>query len=355
MIGVGAPSEMGRPRSKACGALVLVLIMAMATSAHSAFAYAPQKGDYFDYSETITVNDGQGSYAGYTDQAQVTGVEQMNSVSGSNVSASYSVSYQYSNDQGNHSSSSYGGSYVWSSSSYTYLNGTDDQVGYSKPIYVWFAMDPSLLVGSRFYVLNTQFTVLSADYSLQLPTEGDKYVQTVETEGTGQYQRNDSYGIFEASYTWYAYFDPATGYIVGYSYLEHDTGQYQGQAGSFTYTDLLYVTSTSYGLTTVGAPNAFTATVGSDLYLVVILVLLVFVLIIAVLAYRAGRRRRDSLPRHSSAPAVPRPQPETKVDLGSTPPREVVIREVAMVNCKFCGTLIPTTADTCPQCGGPQR
>jgi hypothetical protein len=333
--------------------------MAVTANPHQVFAYAPQKGDYFNYSETITVNNGQGSYSGYTDQTQVTGMEQMNSVNGSAVSASYNLSYQYSNNQGNSTSYSSSGKYSWSQSSFTYVNGTDNQVGYSKPTYVWFAMNPSLPVGGTFYVLNTQFTVISKNYSLQLPTEGNEYVQTIQAKGTGQYQRSDSYGVFTASYTWNDYFDPTTGYIVGYSYVEQDNGQYQGQAGSFTYTDDLYVTSTSYNLATAGATTTTTSGLfgGLGQYLGYSVVLLVVVVIVAVAVY-AGTRRRGkdgSLPKHSQYTPPPSTPWESKVDLGSKPSEQVVIREVAKVNCKYCGTLISSTADTCPYCGAPRQ
>jgi len=104
-------------------------------------AYTPQKGDGFGYSETTTINNGQGSYTGYTDQQQTTGTEQMNSVNGSLVSVSYSYSYQYSNNQGSSTSSSSAGNFTWSAGNFTYVNGTDNQVGfgglsYSRPLYV---------------------------------------------------------------------------------------------------------------------------------------------------------------------------------------------------------------------------
>ena len=355
----------------AFGAMLLAFLLTSAIVANMQLvsAYAPQKGDYFKYSETITVNDGQGSYSGYTDQSQITGTEQMNGVNGSVISASYGNSYQYSNSQGSSTSSSVSGNYSWSSNNFTYVNGTDDQIGYSTPVYVWFAMNPSMPVGGTFYVLNTQFTVLSKNYSLQLPTEG-KYVQTIRAEGTGQYQRNDSYGVFTASYTWYEYFDPSTGYIVGYNYVEQDNGQYQGQAGSFTYTDNLYVTSTSYVLALASAPpnsSSSTTTNPSGLfglapYLGYLVVLAVVLFIVVIGIYLATRRRaRDhSLPKHSQTPYTPASTPastpgESKIDLGSKPSEQVVIREVAMVNCKYCRTLIPSTAETCPYCGGPRQ
>ena len=356
--------------------LAFLLASSIVASMHFVSAYAPQKGDFFKYSETITVNNGQGSYTGYTDRSQINGTEQINGVNGSVVSASYGYSYQYSNNQGSSTSSSTSGNYTWSSNNFTYVNGTDDQIGYSKPIYVWFAMNPSIPVEGTFYVLNTQFTVVSKNYSLQLPSEGNKYVQTIQAEGTGQYQRNDSYGVFTASYTWDAYFDPSTGYIVGYNYVEQDNGQYQGQAGSFTYTDNLYVTSTSYVLPLGSAPpngNVSTSSSTSNSsgvsglapYLVDIIALLAVVLFVALIAvYAATRRRRkdDSLPKHPYPPYTPPPSPppsstpwESKIDLGAQPSQQVVIRDVAKVNCKYCGTLIPSTADTCPYCGAPRQ
>ncbi len=336
------------------------MVCAIVANALPVSAYAPQKGDFFAYSETITVNNGQGSYTGYTDQTQTTGKETMDSVSGANVSASYGYSYQYSNNQGNSTSGSSSGKYEWSSSSFTYVNGTDNQVGYSKPTYVWFAMDSSLPVGGAFYVLNTQFTVLSKNYSLQLPTQGDKHVQTIQAKGTGQYQRNDSYGVFTASYTWTEYFDPSTGYIVGYLYVEQDKGQYQGQAGSFTYNDALYVTSTSYTLAPASSPGAITGT-ASVPYVGYLLGVVALLFVIGIAVYAATRRRRkESLPRHPYTPPTPTPAPspapwESKIDLGSKPPEQVVIRDVAKVNCRYCGTLIPTTAERCPYCGGPRQ
>jgi len=367
---------------KVLGAALFAFLLAasIGASAHVASAYAPQKGDGFGYSETTTVNDGQGSYAGYTDQLQTSGTEQVNSVDGSVVSASYGYSYQYGNNQGSSTSNSASGNFTWSSSTFTYLNGTDNELGfggipYSSPLYVWFAMDPAVPVGNPFFSLNTQMTVLSKNYSLQLPTE-NRYVQVIQAEGTGQYQRNDAYGVFAASFTWYAYFDPSTGYIVGYSYVEQDNGQYQGQAASFTYTDDLYVTSTSYPLTAASAPGGATTTTsqagtgGPPSYLSYLAAAAVVIVVVAAIAVYAATRKRgrgkDSLPKHSPTPESPPPSPplpptasstpfQSQVDLGSKPPEQVVVREVAMVNCKYCGTLIPTTAETCPYCGAPRQ
>jgi hypothetical protein len=326
---------------------ILLIALAVAANANSVSAYAPQSGDFFNYSETTTVNNGQNSYSGYTDQTQITGMEKMTTISGGNVSATYSYSFQYSNNQGLSNSSSSSGSYTWSTSTFTYVKGTDHQVGYTNPIYVWFDMNPSLPVGGTFYVLNTQFTILSKNYSLQLPTQGNKYVQSIQTKGTGQYQRNDSYGLFTASYTWYEYFDPSTGYIIGYNYVEQDNGS--------------YVTSTSYNLAPANPPpvNPIDTLLALAPYLILALIAVLFAVVMVVYASRR-RRRMDTIPEHPLGPStLPRAPPSTPlesgIDLGSKPPPQIVIRDVAKVNCKYCGTLIPTTADTCPYCGGPRR
>ncbi len=327
-----------------------------------------QPGDFFRYSETITVNNGQGSYGGYTDQTLITGAEQVSSVTGSNVLTTYNSSYQYGNNQGNSTSGSSAGTFTWSSDNFTYTNGTDNQAGYTAPIFVWFAMNTSLPVGATFFLLNTQFTVASENHSFQLPGSeslqgGTGYVQTIEATGTGQYQRNDDYGTFTASYTWNAFFDPTTGYIIGYNYVEQDTGQYQGQAGSFTYTDNLHVTSTSYSLTPASPPSTSPGTglAGIDSYVLFIIAAVIVLLVVAMIVYAATRknRRGESLPQHSTvppAPSVTSPSPwESKIDLGSKPPEQVVIKEVEMVTCRYCKTLYPASADRCPYCGGPRQ
>jgi hypothetical protein len=348
--------------------LAFLLLSAVAANAHFVSAYTPLAGDSFNYSETITVNNGQGAYSGYTDLTQVSGSERVAAVTGSVVSMSYSYSFQYSSNQGTSSSSQTSGAYTWSSSGYTYINGTDNQVGYTAPVYVWFAMNPSTPVGGSFNILNTRFTVLSKNYSFELPTQ-DRYVQTIQAEGTGSYTRNDSYGVFTATYTWYEYFDPATGYVVGYNYVEQDSGEYQGQTGGFTYTDNLYVTSSSYPLTAASAPaggsTSLTSTAAGTLYTYLDyavggIVILAVIIIVAI--YAATRRRRmKPLPEHSPTPPAPPPSSsesspwQSGVQMGSRPPEQVVIKEVAMKNCKYCNALIPTTAQTCPYCGAPNR
>ncbi|MCI4361542.1 MAG: hypothetical protein L3J91_07530, partial [Thermoplasmata archaeon] len=90
---------------------------------------------------------------------------------------------------------------------------------------------------------------MSAAYPISSSSTG--FVKTISADGTGSYQRDDVYGVFTAQYNWQVYFDPTSGYIVGYLYSENDT---DSAGDSFTWTDSLAVTSTSYALTPTAAP-----------------------------------------------------------------------------------------------------
>ena len=227
---------------------MLVISSAGVRSAPNAVAFS--QGDYFDYHEVETVANGTGSYSGYTDQSIVAGGELMIGVSGSTVSSNYSYSYSFSDNQGSSTTSSVSGSYTWSDSTFLYLTGTDNEQGYVNPT-VWFAMNSALPIGGTFVLLDTEMTVVSKNYTFYLPTENQEE-STIFAQGTGSYTgspEDNAYGNFSAKYIWNVYFDPATGYIVGYHYSEQDVSP-NGNGTGFGYTDDLYVTSTSYPLTT---------------------------------------------------------------------------------------------------------
>jgi hypothetical protein len=233
--------------------LSLILICSLVTP-HSVFAstaFAP--GDHFEYHEVETVSNGTGSYSGYADQTTVNGGETMSAVSGSTVSANYSYSYSFSDNQGSSTATSQGGSYTWSDSSFLYVSGTDDETGYVNPT-VWFAMNATLPVGAKFALLNTNMTIISRNETFYLPAK-NVYVTTIYAQGSGSYvgsPQNNAYGNFSAKYTWNGYFDPTTGYILGYHYVEQDTST-NGNGTGFGYVDDLSVTSTTYPLTVVSS------------------------------------------------------------------------------------------------------
>ncbi len=228
----------------------IALLLSLALLSFQCFAtFVPHQGDYFSYYEVINVGSGTGDYAGYTDQTIVTGTENVNGVTtDGNVSAYYSYTYNFSSNDGSTDNGGSSGNFTFSSVNFLYINGTDDQTGYVNPT-VWFCMDNSTLEGGTFYLLNTAMTVKSKNYSYYLPSE-DRNVYAIFAQGSSSYQRDDVYGRFTATYTWNTYFDPSSGYIIGYTYNEQDTNS---SGTGFTYTEELYITSASYPLTTAPA------------------------------------------------------------------------------------------------------
>jgi hypothetical protein len=99
----------------------------------------------------------------------VDGVENMIAVSGAIVSANYSYTYNWSNSSGNTENGQKSGTFTFSSTSFHYINVTDDQIGYVNPT-IWFAMNNALPVGSTSFILNTQMTILSKNESDYLQT-----------------------------------------------------------------------------------------------------------------------------------------------------------------------------------------
>jgi hypothetical protein len=339
-------------------AILLTALAVGTTSAH----YAPQGGDQFAYDESVTLGNGTGNYSGYTESTAINGSVSVTGIApnGTALAQYYNVE-NWQNNQGQSNTSTYSGKFSFSPATFLYVNGTDGQSGYTNP-YVWFFMDNSLTVGSKFYVLNTQMSVVNTSYSYDLGTAAGTYVKTIFAEGNGSYQRNDIYGVFTADYNWKMYFDPATGYVVGYLYVEQDT---DGPTAGFTWTDALGVTHTSYALTPDSAPptpppNNPGGSMGTDTStLLWISLAVVAIVVVGALVYALTRRRRPNLPRHSATgqvsyappPTGPPPPGIHLIPSGQPAVQQIVVKETVKVNCRYCGALIDTTVEKCPFCG----
>lgn len=320
--------------------------------AYAVAGYVPQVGDHFAYYEVVSLGNGTGSYTGYTEQTITNGMETVNGVSADgNVSANYSYSWTWSNSAGSTETNSSSGDFTFSSGTFLYVNGTDDQTGYVNPA-VWFYMNDSIPVGGTFLLLNTEMTVASSNYSYYLASQ-NRTVSAIFAQGASSYQRDDEYGQFTATYTWNAYFDTSTGYIIGYYYVEQDTNS---SGDGFTLTDNLYVSSTSYPLTTVATSNPGGISFPTQ-YIGYIAAIVLVIVIVAIIIYAISRRSRK-LPEHPSQQQyhpTPGPPPEDiNLNPKQPPVQQIVIKEVVKVKCRYCGALIDSTAEVCPFCGAPR-
>ena len=340
--------------SKSLVAIAVLLSLALFLIQASA-AYVPHQGDYFSYYEVQNLGSGTGDYSGYTEQAIINGAETIDGVTANGtVSTYYNYSSNWSDNQGATETNSSSGDFTFSSVTFLYVNGTDDQTGYVNPT-VWFYMDNSIPEGGTFTLLNTAMTVKTINYSYFLPSQ-NRSVYAIFAQGKSNYQRNDVYGQFTATYTWNTYFDPSSGYIIGYDYTEQDTNP---SGTGFTYTENLYINSASYPLTTAPTTNGNSDLMKDALYIAVIVIIIA---IISIILYAVSRRRRR-LPKHPSQQPVytppsesPSPQPPQDINLTPKQPpvQQIVIKEVVKVKCRYCGALIDSTAEKCPFCGAPR-
>jgi hypothetical protein len=339
--------------------LSVLLFLAAPTISVSGSHYTPARGDQFAYNETVALGAGMGDYQGYTESTVINGSLGVTAVLPNGTeSAFYYNRDSYQNNTGAQYSWTSSGTFTFSDLTFYYVSGTDNQTGYSNPR-VWFLMDNSLTVGSTFYLLNTQMTVVSTSFNYALKTAAGAYVKAIFAEGNGSFQRNDAYGVFTASYNWKAYFDPTTGYIVGYAYTEQDSDP---SGDGFTLTDTLAVTHTSYALTPGVAPPPSSSGSGSALstWLLPVIVVLVVVIVVVVVVLALSRSRRGrALPKHSptgqmtfTAPPPGPPPPGIQLTPSGEPAvQQIVIKETVKVNCRYCGALIDSTAEKCPFCG----
>ena len=339
---------------------LVLLLLPSAAVAGSPAHYVPVVSDRFVYAETTAVSNGIGNYSGYTDQGDYSGSMMVTAaLPDGTVSAAYQASGTYRNSLGQNYPWSESGSFNFSAVSFLYVQGTDNQTGYVNP-YVWFYMDNTLGRGASFDILNTPMTVVSTAFAFPMASSSTGYVATIFAEGNGSYTRNDAYGNFAASYNWKAYFDPGTGYIVGYSYTETDSN---AAGDGFTYTETLNDTQTTFALTPTSAPPTSSSSSGSSPsfpLLIVVIVAVVVVLILVVIIIALRRRSHRPLPRHPAVPSgtMPTYAPPTPINLvprDQPPVQQVVIRETVKVPCAYCGTLIDSTATNCPKCGASRR
>jgi hypothetical protein len=338
---------------------LLLLPAASASGGH----YVPRAGDGFAYAETITLTNGTGNYTGYTESQFYNGSIAVTAVQPNGTeSATYQAAGTYRNNQGQSSPWSEQGSFTFSADSFHYVQGTDNQTGYVNP-HVWFYMDNTLGPGANFFILNSPVSVVSTSAVVATAASSTGYARAIFAEGNGSYQRNDVYGTFPAAYQWKAFYDPGTGYIVGYVYSEHDTNS---AGDGFDWTDRLTDTHTSFPLTTSGAPGgpgpAPGPGIASGLVILGVVVLVLIVLVVVAIVYWVRRSRggvaRAGLPPHAAAPgtlpAYAPPPPIALTPRDEPGIQQVVVREVVKVPCRYCGTLIDSTATVCPKCGAPR-
>jgi rubrerythrin len=90
--------------------------------------------------------------------------------------------------------------------------------------------------------------------------------------------------------------------------------------------------------------------VESVVILIPVLFIVMFFLIVAlVLRYNAKSEERQHELEMAKAKIAMEQQDATAAAT------KTIVKEVAMIPCKYCGTLIPETASSCPNCGAKRQ
>lgn len=318
----------------------------------------PPKGLFFNYAELTSINNGKGNYTGFYCKYWVNGTETVSQIfSNGNISMNYNYSCAVRSVNYNYFNSRMGaGNFTFSTITCAYTNGTDNETGYINP-HIWFYTNPSIKLNSNKEILNTEMKVASVDYNYY-PGNSNKNISTIFLTASGTYVRDDSYGVFNASYTWNAYYDKSTGFIVAYVYSEVDSN---GQGDGFTCTNTLYVKSSSYGVNI--SPVTASPEKGSSFPFMDMAFAALFVFaIIVILAMSINRRNKNNIKRHSNTGGEVRMtqnpddgnKKEIHLDPKSSGTEQVVIKEIVKVKCQYCGALIDSTLAKCPVCGAPR-
>jgi hypothetical protein len=141
-------------------------------------AFTPHSGDTFSYYEVTDLGSGTGDYAGYTEQTTYSGTETVTGVSSDGaVSAHYSYTYSWRNSSGSTETGNPSGDFTFSSKNFLYINGTDDQTGYTNPT-VWFAMDNSIPICLPKTSMLAQFLLKEAQITNEMTYMGNSTPHT---------------------------------------------------------------------------------------------------------------------------------------------------------------------------------
>lgn len=222
-------------------ASVLVGLALVLTSAPTRAAAVPADGQWFQYDYNIYLNNGVGNYSGYSEQETSHYRYDVQSVSGTTVRMYGSGSWSWSNSTGTTEGGSWAQNFVFDSGTRLYAGSYDVLGNYSSP-YIWFWVPPSLAVGDTVPILDENLTVTSLSSTVWLQNFPPTPRVGIELQGSGEYLRNDVYGVFDASWTDQYWFDPSTGFVIAEYYTETDSSP----VGGFQWQEQVFTTSASF-------------------------------------------------------------------------------------------------------------
>lgn len=261
--------QYGPHRRIALGGAVVVILTAPLLVAGPAMARDPARGDFLEYDFHRHLGNGGGEYEGYHDDTNSHARLDILSNNGTNVQLHSAYHWTYADNEGKRQAGDVDRivefgllTRQWTSA----LTDDDDHDSQNAQLlYEWFWLPAGIQLGDRFGLVDDEFTVTSISttiWSNGMP----KFA--IELSASGTFLRNDEYGAYSVTYQDAYYFDRSTGFVIAERYSEKDVGIYGGLSASFTWTETVDVTRSSYPITIDwGAYYVFLGEIGATFLL----------------------------------------------------------------------------------------
>ena len=214
----------------------------------SSLAQTPSQ-ENFDFTTHRNVNNGYGSYQGFTDSLISSGTYVFTKLDSFNPQVHATYSWKYSSNQGDQQTGSENRYINFDNNTRMYTSSQTDLDDYdsyqSTSLYIWFKIPTDIKLGDSVPLLDNYFTVTAIRKSIWF---NNNYIYANELAFSGSGTRNDSYGVFTYTFTATYYFDPNTGFVISENYHESDTGTSSFLFQGFSLDESFTITSSSYAL-----------------------------------------------------------------------------------------------------------
>jgi len=256
-IGETGPTHRRRGRSgsmfkniiQSLAALVITVAMVLVVLAPTVAAGAPEEGAYFEYEYEQWVEKGSGAYYGYKETTEGKGRYEVRTVGEEEITVKFKRQWTFDNNEGQYDASSETGIISFHREERYY---TSERIDLDDPLYTrmdpedlaqWIWIPTDVEKGDTIWILDDWWTVTDTDKTLWVGWTPRKLI---ELTSSGDWSRNDDYGVFEYSYTDRLYFSQDNGMFYAERYEEHDVGTWEGDYATFDLHIKIDVTDASY-------------------------------------------------------------------------------------------------------------
>lgn len=205
-------------------------------------ADAPPADAWWTYTSRRIVDEGTGTYSGYSDALVAAGQYQTH-VEGDALQVSARYVWRYDGERCDDGSVSRDVIVTLGDRRYQGTTDLDDYDGREgEDLATWAWIPPSTAVGATVRILERPFTVIE-----RAPVEVmGRQIDAIHLSATGNDRRDDAYGSFTTTFTDEYWYDARSGYFLRSDYNEHDVGAVAASFGTFRWRETVTINGASY-------------------------------------------------------------------------------------------------------------